>query len=69
MKFREKVFYDTKDYNVGDHWRFNHQTNTRVALEMDYESFKENMQPLCVEGFFEPIIDGSVTHYIVKKKP
>lgn len=69
MKFKEKVFYDTRNYNEGDHWRFTHQTNTRIALEMDCESFMKNMQSLCVEGYFEPYTDGSVTHYIIKKKP
>lgn len=68
MTFKEKILNDTSNYEVGDHWRFQHQTNTCLELNMDYPTFLKNMFILCSEGYFEPILDGTVCHFIILKK-
>lgn len=66
---RERIFWETKDLDVGAHWRFQHQNALWTAMNVDYESFIEEMQTLCDEGYFDAVKDGKVTHYIVMKKP
>ena len=68
MEFKEKVLYDTSNYEVGDHWRFQHQEKTYIELNMNYSVFLENMFVLCAKGYFEPIKDGSVYHFRIMKK-
>lgn len=68
MTFKEKVLYDTRNYKVGDIWRFQHQVKTREKLGMEYPVFLENMLVLCDEGYFEAIIDGNAYHFKILKK-
>ena len=68
MTFKERVLYNTSNYEVGNHWRFQHQANIYSELKMDYPTFLKNMFVLCNEGYFESILDGNVCHFKILKK-
>ena len=69
MKVRERVFGETRDLDIGAHWRFQNQNAIWTTMDVDYETFSKEMLVLCNEGYFSAIQDGPATHYIVLKKP
>lgn len=66
---RDKIFQETKDLDIGTHWRFQHQNAIWAKMDIDYETFSKEMRILCNEGYFSTIKDGAAIHYVVLKKP